>query len=179
MKTRSVLLIYGEQTETLSIRVPKSKKKEIEKMFQEMLKQYENPQRVEIDVANGKSVKNQIVIPADSIKEGDVIEFSAEAKLAPEKSTASGIDNWKDVRATEEEVAEVLGNIKVTPAIKFEQIASLPLGTKLVKEYGKFGALRSLEGKEFFTKRMNQGKIEILKHDSYESAVLYANENFK
>lgn len=34
--------------------------------------------------------KKQIVIPANSLKEGDVIEFSADAKLAPEKSTASG-----------------------------------------------------------------------------------------
>lgn len=161
MKKRSVLLIYGEKTVQINKRIPASKRDEIERKINAILKEYENPQRVEIDVANGKSVKKQIVIPANSLKKGDVIEFDAEVKLAQEKSTASGSD------------------IKVTPAIKFEQIASLPLGTKLVKEYGKFRALRSLDGKEFFTKRMNQGKVEILKHESYESAVLYANENFK
>lgn len=161
MKKRSVLLIYGEKTIQINKRIPVSKRDEIERKINAILKEYENPQRVEIDVANGKSVKNQIVIPANSLKEGDTIEFSAEAVLAPEKSTASGID------------------IDKSPAVKFKRIASLPLGTKLVKEYGKFGALRSLEGKEFFTKRMNQGKVEILKHENYESSVLYANENFK
>jgi len=194
MKKRTVLLIYGEKTVQINKRIPASKREEIEDKFNAILKEYENPQRVVIDIYDSSkkviledevgqfvkpSVKNQITIPANSLKEGDVIEFSAEAELVPENSTASGNDKWKDVRATDEEVAEVLGNIKVTPAVKFEQIASLPLGTELLESFGSKGALRTLNDEEYFTKRTHSGKLEILKHENYESAVLYANENFK
>jgi hypothetical protein len=163
MKTRSVLLIYGEQTETLSIRVPKSKKKEIEKLFQEILKKYENPQRVEIDVVLSQQKNNDI----------------ASTEPSKKKSTASGNDKWKDVRATDEEVAEALSNVKVTPEVKFEKIASLPLGTELLESFGSKGALRVSSDDNYYTKRTHNGKLEILKHENYQSAVLYANENFK
>ena len=167
MKTRSVLLIYGEQTETLSIRVPKGKKKEIEKLFQEILKKYENPQRVDIDVYDSAK---KIVL------EDEVGQYQKPSK---KKSTASGNDKWKDLRATDEEVAEALSNVKVTPKIKFEKIASLPLGTELLESFGSKGALRVSSDDNYYTKRTHNGKLEILKHENYQSAVLYANENFK
>lgn len=50
MAKRKIMLTYGEQTETLSIRVPISKKSEIQVEFEGILKKYENPQRIEIDV---------------------------------------------------------------------------------------------------------------------------------
>jgi hypothetical protein len=179
MAKRKVILLYGEKTVQINKRVPESKRKEIEKQFDTILESYRNPSEVEIDVANGRQVKYEQIKP----KEVSVV---VKQGSAPKKSTASGNDKWREVLATEEEIAEVASRAEkiesaklIVPAIKFERIASLPLGTKLVKEYGKFGALRSLSDEQFFTKRMHDGKIEILRHESYESALLYANENFK
>jgi hypothetical protein len=45
-RQRSVLLIYGEETESISIRVPKSKKDEIKDKFYEILKGFEDPKTV-------------------------------------------------------------------------------------------------------------------------------------
>ena len=86
------VLLYGEETIQLNIRVPKSKKSEIRDRFRDILVEYENP---------------KIVIPANSLKVGDVIEFEAEAKLDSEKSTASG------------------SNIKVTPEKKEVDVNAL------------------------------------------------------
>ena len=48
-RQRSVLLVYGEETEGLSIRVPKSKKQEVKGKFYEVLKEYEKPTTVMVD----------------------------------------------------------------------------------------------------------------------------------
>ena len=48
-KQRAVLLVYGEETEGLSIRVPKSKKQEVKGKFYEVLKEYENPTTVMVN----------------------------------------------------------------------------------------------------------------------------------
>lgn len=48
-RQRAVLLVYGEQTEGLSIRVPVSKKQEIKNRFYDVLKEFENPITVMVD----------------------------------------------------------------------------------------------------------------------------------
>lgn len=48
-KQRAVLLVYGEETEGLSIRVPKSKKQEVKSRFYEVLKEFESPVTVMVD----------------------------------------------------------------------------------------------------------------------------------
>ena len=52
-------LMYGEQTTQLNMRVPESKKGEIQKKFEEILKTYENPKRVEVSsgIEKPKEVK--------------------------------------------------------------------------------------------------------------------------
>lgn len=52
-------LMYGEQTTQLNMRVPESKKAEIQKKFEEILKGYENPKRVEVSsgIEKPKEVK--------------------------------------------------------------------------------------------------------------------------
>jgi hypothetical protein len=61
-RQRAVLLVYGEETEGLSIRVPKSKKQDIKSEFYEVLKKYENPTTVMVNCFEkvpGFAVKNQ------------------------------------------------------------------------------------------------------------------------
>jgi hypothetical protein len=48
-------LMYGEPTSQLNMRVPESKKAEIQKKFEEILKTYENPKRFEITSGDEKS----------------------------------------------------------------------------------------------------------------------------
>jgi len=86
----------------------------------------------------------------------------ASVKPAEKKSTASG-DDLKEQ----------------APAISFERIASLPLGTELVEGFGSKGAIRKDENGNYYTKRTHEGKLEILKHKDYASALLYCEENFK
>lgn len=62
MAKRKIMLTYGEQTKTESIRVPISKSAEIRERFEGILKEYENPQRVEIDVKENAEKKSN---PAD------------------------------------------------------------------------------------------------------------------
>lgn len=154
---------FGESTVLVSIRVPESKKEEILNRFYSVLNDYilENPFTRKEDKMDTE------VFP------------KWKQDLLQKNSTASGNDKWQDVRATDKEVAEALSNVKVTPEFKFEKIASLPLGTELLSSFGKNGALRTLNDEEYFTKRTHNGKLEILKHENYQSAVLYANENFK
>jgi len=51
--------MYGEQTTQLNMRVPESKKAEIQKKFEEILKGYENPKKVEVSfgIEKPKDVK--------------------------------------------------------------------------------------------------------------------------
>lgn len=73
-RQRSVLLIYGEETESISIRVPKSKKDEIKDKFYEILKGYEDPKTVfkESAVLEEKpkitKKKSEVVAPETPIK---------------------------------------------------------------------------------------------------------------
>jgi len=162
MAKRKVILLYGEKTVQINKRVPESKRKEIEKQFDTILESYRNPSEVEIDVANGRQVKYEIKlfeVPAEEFASS--IKSDVDDEIAPEKSTASGNDIDKD------------------PAVKFERIASLPLGTELLESFGSKGALRISGDDKYYTKRTHQGKLEILQHESYKSAVLYANQNFK
>jgi len=88
---------YGESTVLVSIRVPESKKDEILNRFYSVLNDYttENPFTRKNDDYN------------------ELNEY-----VVQKKSTASGIDKWKELRATDEEVAEALSSVKVTPEKK-------------------------------------------------------------
>jgi len=52
MAKRKITLLYGEGTVQVYFRLPESKRDEIKKMFWDILKEYENPTKVEIDVKN-------------------------------------------------------------------------------------------------------------------------------
>ena len=73
-------LMYGEQTTQLNMRVPESKKGEIQKKFEEILKGYENPKRVEVSsgIEKSKEIKKvekkiepQVVV--DELDEEDLL----------------------------------------------------------------------------------------------------------
>lgn len=177
MKKRTVLLIYGEKTVQINKRIPESKRKEIEDKFNAILKEYENPQRVEIDVANGKSVKNEIVVLDNSLKEGDEISLSATFESSPKKSTASGNDKWKDVRATDEEVAEAISKSE-----KIELAKSIVSGLKisdngvLVKSKPSYDDLYDFEYVKSLPDIDNQVAIDskgISLYDRYDVGIFY------
>jgi len=54
-RQRSVLLIYGEETENINIRVPKSKKKEVKEKFYAVLKEFEDPKNVLVNCVSKKT----------------------------------------------------------------------------------------------------------------------------
>lgn len=57
MAKREVMMLYGEKTVQVNYRVPESKKDEIDVKIKGVLKEYENLQRVEIDVKESVAVK--------------------------------------------------------------------------------------------------------------------------
>lgn len=80
---------------------------------------------------------------------------------------------------SEKKTIEIGDDNKAVAEVSFERVSSLPLGTELFKGYGAKGALRTLDEKEYYTKRTHDGKLEILKHKDLASALLYCEENFK
>lgn len=67
---REIQYIYGEKTVPLNIRVPESKKDEIDSWIKEKLKDYINPKTIEIEVVS-KKVKNMKVIDPEIISNTD------------------------------------------------------------------------------------------------------------
>lgn len=101
-RKRSVLLIYGEETENISIRVPKSKKSELRDKFYEVLKGYEDPKTVLVDCVVSEQkpnpAKSAKVIPNSDTefktKAGLVIQPKTEDKrIYPEKTGYEIIDS--------------------------------------------------------------------------------------
>lgn len=160
---------YGESTKMVCFRVPESKVSEIKTLVRFRLNEYERlALNVDIDSYekstvgyrdfSSEFVKNDVSTIATRIGVG-LHDITSEDE---KKSTASG-DDLKEQ----------------SPAISFERIASLPLGTELVEGFGSKGAIRKDENGNYYTKRTHEGKLEILKHGDYDCAVVYANENFK
>lgn len=155
MKTKSVFYIYGEPTVTISFKVPESKKDKImDDIRDNVLSKYENPMRVDIDI---------------KVKERSRPKQMVSSSLTEKKSNPAD-----DV--IEKGVSPI--NEKPTAKISFKKIDVLPFGTESIQSFGSKGALRCF-GDVYYTKRSFLGKLEVLEHNNYESAVLYANENFK
>lgn len=61
-KTKSVFLIYGEQTETISFKVPASKKDEIIAEIRDVvLSKYEDPKRIDVDVKKKSDPTDNVI----------------------------------------------------------------------------------------------------------------------
>jgi hypothetical protein len=80
MSKRKVMFLYGEPVDKIYIGVPRSKKKEIVEKFQDILSEYENPQRVEIQIGKedelvpvDKKTVEKIVVEKKSNPTDDVI----------------------------------------------------------------------------------------------------------
>lgn len=94
-KQRAVLLVYGEETEGLSIRVPKSKKQEVKGKFYEVLKEFENPITVMVDCFEkvpcfAKENQNKTVIKSNIReftvdKDIDVKSFATVVSMLPKE----------------------------------------------------------------------------------------------
>jgi hypothetical protein len=67
-------LMYGEPTSQLNMRVPESKKAEIQKKFEEILKTYENPKRFEITSGDEKLKEVKKVVKPPKKIEPQVVE---------------------------------------------------------------------------------------------------------
>ena len=173
---------YGEETIFLSLRVPKSKKDEISDRFYSILGEY---------VVGG--VKNKVV------SEDNVPSWKEKLEsMNSEKKSNPSDDSIKEQAPAEskDDVSESLKNERdyevglryvddlghwhncESGVVKFEKIQSLPW-TTLVQSFNSKGAIRKGENNDFYTKRTFQGKLEILKHDSKDSAFIYAEQNFK
>ena len=64
-KTKSVFLIYGEQTETISFKVPASKKDEIIAEIRDVvLSKYEDPKRIDVDVKKKSDPTDEVFYDA-------------------------------------------------------------------------------------------------------------------
>jgi hypothetical protein len=79
MAKRKITLLYGEGTVQVYFRLPESKRDEIESRFWDILKEYENPTKVEIEVSNPfKSrehpLKEKKSNPADYITDEVAVE---------------------------------------------------------------------------------------------------------
>jgi len=180
MKTKSIFYIYGEPTTTISFKVPESKRKEImEDIRENVLSKYENPKRMGVEVE--KQQDNNDIVSMNPLKR----EFSAESIIADIKTTGSAdvVGDYLDVTVDNKppkwakKHKTVINKVKTEE--KFERIGSLPLGTELVEGFGSKGAIRKDENGNYYTKRTYNGKLEILKHKDYVSALLYCEENFK
>jgi len=180
MKTKSVFYIYGEPTTTISFKVPESKKKEIMDYIRDnVLSKYENPTRMDV-ITNPPLIevvgyKNNGDSPVTKVKRVDAEKKSNPADIVYSDTTAESYEGKK----INPGVVDEPGQYAKPSGIKFEKIASLPLGTELLEAFGSKGALRTLGHDEFFTKRTHEGKLEILKHESKDSAFIYAEQNFK
>ena len=126
-------LMYGEQTTQLNMRVPESKKGEIQKKFEEILKTYENPKRVEVSsgIEKPKEVKKvekppkkiepQVVVDElddyeDFIEKLPSLPFGCKVTGHNEK----GHDIYTDIEKKFFYVKEKEGNRYI--AVKFENI---------------------------------------------------------
>lgn len=172
---REIQYIYGEKTVPLNIRVPESKKDEIDSWIKEKLKEYINPKTIEIEVVS-KRVRNievvdpeivhntdKLVVQVDyDITDGTPKEISRKEQNCEKKSTA------KQSNDSTECVPE--------DYYEFRVIDSIPAKATEVKK--GVSNLRELDGKYFTQIYTNKEWIYRVYND-LTKAKLYIANNFK
>ena len=174
MAKRKIMLTYGEQTETLSIRVPISKKSEIQVEFEGILKKYENPQRIEIDVRESEQRVSKDIAYQKPVTIHEAFE-NIEKKSNPADNTTKGLVSKVSEVNTFEYVKPILESdvLKVEQEvvddkIEYEILESFPFGIEKFEDFGKNKAIYFYDP-NYYTRVVN----EKAKHISYGSAVNY------
>lgn len=93
MAKRKITLLYGEGTVQVYFRLPESKRDEIEEKFWEILKGYENPTKVEIDVRNSIDLKVEGKAPDWATKYKEPLKSEKEYYIESEKKSNPTDDN--------------------------------------------------------------------------------------
>jgi len=172
MAKRKIMLTYGEQTETLSIRVPISKKSEIQVEFEGILKKYENPQRIEIDVRESKQRVSKDIASQKPVTIDEAFE-KIEKKSKPADSLVSKLIPIQDkaniiLSNVNDILPEKIEQEIVDDKIEYEILESFPFGVEKFEDFGKNKAIYFYEP-NYYTRVVN----EKAKHISYGSAVNY------
>lgn len=140
MAKRKITLLYGEKTIQVNYRIPESKKDEIQLKFEAILKGYENPTKVEIDVLNPFKSKEH------PLKQGN----NDIASQKPQ-SIEEAVPSWK------EKIAMKNAEKKIDPAdIKFDNTSAESYDGEKVK------SLLSDEAGQFVSPDVKKDKVKIL-----------------
>ena len=124
-------LMYGEPTSQLNMRVPESKKAEIQKKFEEILKTYENPKRFEI--TSGSEKPKDLKKPPKKI-EPQVVEDKEEYE--------ADLQYDKDYAEYEK--------------VGYEKLSTFPLGSDKIKMYCGYPVF--FDGTYYYTKYVEKNK---------------------
>lgn len=156
-RQRAVLLVYGEETEGLSIRVPKSKKQEVKSKFYDVLKEYENPTTVMVDCFEKVpkfAKENQSKQIKDISTYQDVRDFSDYMdNILPTEdfyTDDNGVKNWRSFGTA---------------------VTSLPKERKMIVD-GNLKGLYSA-GNKWYTNKIVDNALVILEWDKLDYAKKY------
>jgi hypothetical protein len=143
-------LMYGEPTSQLNMRVPESKKAEIQKKFEEILKTYENPKRFEITSGDEKPKEVKKVEKSPKKIEPQVVEEYGQ--------TYEDLQYDKNYAEYEKE--------------GYEKLSTFPLGAEKIGMYGGYPIYS--DGNNFYTKYVDKNKdIVIVKFKKEQHAEFY------
>jgi len=170
-KTKRVTWVYGEKTKMLNVRVPESKYDEILEKVYLILKDYQNPKSVDIELKSkvilGKGLMEQI-------REKPPIDMDYTEKDLDEAMKNVGSD-------VSDRVKKDLKKMMLPAPVKakeYKYVSSSPIGCDTVEVYGKGRYLLSYGG-IFYTKHSEYGTLVVIEHDSEQSALDYCLTNYR
>jgi hypothetical protein len=146
-------LMYGEPTSQLNMRVPESKKAEIQKKFEEILKTYENPKRFEITYGDEKLKEVKKVVKPPKKIEPQVVEETEEMSSLEIKREQYLKDGYKKVNSTPFGIRRT--------GVKFRN-------TEIFEHDGLY-----------YVKHVVNNQPVITEHKSQQNAIFYITDNIK
>jgi len=171
MAKRKVFLKYGENTVQINFRVPVSKRSEIEKDIEKLLKKYLNPKYVEVDVSASEAKKEApFVSSVDELSSGLVEAIPNWKKKLQDKE--------KNVAAVVKEVSK-LTDVSTKPTLEdlyeFEVVLGFPDPDDCVFVDKKLTACYSKYDLEVFYVKWSKNKF--LKFSNKVSFDKFAKDN--
>lgn len=152
MAKREVMMLYGEKTVQVNYRVPESKKDEIDVAIKAVLKRYENPQRIEIDVRESEQRVSKDIASKKPVTIHEAFE-NIEKKSNPADDTMEVVIEHKPpewatkhkhvIKSTtaEFEVGKIESQVVETKA----EVESLPETAKFVSSHEKRDKVKELQ----------------------------------
>jgi len=172
MAKREVMMLYGEKTVQVNYRIPESKKDEIDAKIKGVLKEYENLQRVKIDVRESEQKVLKDLVFQKPVAIDEAFE-KIEKKSKPADSLVSKLIPMQDkaniiLSNVNDMLPEKIDQEIVDDKIEYEILESFPFGIEKFEDFGKNKAIYFYEP-DYYTRVVN----EKAKHISYGSAVNY------